>query len=141
MNCRDCKSWFRLSPSQFDYDVTCGKCLVVEVYTSEDSICNAWEPSASAETIDEIKELRTQIARLQAENEQLRLGIIDIARLEAENDRLRRGITDETVPEKFEENIAELQKMMSEGFQNEDAEEFFRNVRSGDYPYPSEAQA
>lgn len=40
-----------------------------------------------------------------------------------------RDVTDETVPEKFEENVAELQKMMSARFKDEDPEEFFRNLR------------
>jgi len=38
-------------------------------------------------------------------------------------------ITDETIPEKFDENVAELTKAMSERFKDEDPEEFFRNLR------------
>ena len=52
-----------------------------------------------------------------------------IAELEAENGRLRCGIIDKTEPEKFDENIAALTKVMSERFKDEDPEEFFRNMR------------
>lgn len=45
---------------------------------------------------------------------------------------LEAGIHDETVPEKFDENVAELTKAMSERFKDENPEEFFRNLRDGE---------
>jgi len=42
---------------------------------------------------------------------------------------MERDITDETIPERFDENVAELTKAMSERFKDENPEEFFRNLR------------
>ena len=53
---------------------------------------------------------------------------------------LEAGIYDETVPEKFDENVAELQKEFSMRFENESPVEFFRTVRAGEYPKPPEVQ-
>lgn len=63
-----------------------------------------------------------------------------IAELEAECEQLRRGIHDETVPEKYEENVAKLQKEFSMRFENESPIEFYRTIRSGQYPQPPEVE-
>ena len=53
---------------------------------------------------------------------------------------LEAGIHDETVPEKFDENISALQKEFSMRFENESPVEFFRAIRAGQYPTPPEVQ-
>lgn len=63
-----------------------------------------------------------------------------IAEIEAECEQLRLGIHDETVPEKYEENVAKLQKEFSMRFENESPVEFYRTIRSGQYPQPPEVQ-
>ena len=53
---------------------------------------------------------------------------------------LEAGIYDETVPEKFDENVAELQKEFSMRFENESPVEFYRTIRAGERPTPPEVQ-
>ena len=53
---------------------------------------------------------------------------------------LEAGIHDETVPEKFDENISALQEEFSMRFENESPVEFFRAIRAGQYPTPPEVQ-
>jgi hypothetical protein len=107
--------------------------------------------------------LNKRIAELEAENEEMKKRVTElawtdrptvlfdlkarIAELEAAQRDLREyiegleaGIHDETVPEKFDENISALQKEFSMRFENESPVEFFRAIRAGQYPTPPEVQ-
>ena len=53
---------------------------------------------------------------------------------------LEAGIYDETIPEKYDENILELQKEFSMRFENESPVEFYRTIRAGERPTPPEVQ-
>jgi len=67
MNCKNCRHWFVNPNIVIPGEPTEGKCLVSEIKTQSNQVCNAWERSQIAEWKDDNEKLTARIAELEAE--------------------------------------------------------------------------
>lgn len=64
MNCGNCKHWFCNPRIEVSDDVIVGRCMVSDVFTLDNNVCNAWELSQVAERVDETKPYLSRIEEL-----------------------------------------------------------------------------
>lgn len=51
MNCSNCKHWFCNPRIEVSDGVIVGRCMVSDVFTLDNNVCNAWELSQVAEVV------------------------------------------------------------------------------------------
>ena len=71
MSCKKCRHWFVNPNIVIPGEPTEGKCLVSEIKTQSNHVCNAWEHSQVADWKDENEKLTARIAELETEIDQL----------------------------------------------------------------------
>lgn len=64
MSCKKCRHWFVNPNIVIPGEPTEGKCLVSEIKTQSNQVCNAWELSQVAERVDETKPYLSRIEEL-----------------------------------------------------------------------------
>ena len=72
MNCKECRHWFVNPNIVIPGEPTEGKCLVSEIKTQSNQVCNAWELSQIAEWKDDNEKLTARIAELERDKKALR---------------------------------------------------------------------
>jgi len=74
MNCKNCRHWFVNPNIVIPGEPTEGKCLVSEIKTQSNQVCNAWELSQIAEWKDDNEKLTARIAELEGERRWIPVG-------------------------------------------------------------------
>lgn len=119
MSCKKCRHWFVNPNIVIPGEPTEGKCLVSEIKTQSNHVCNAWELSQVAEWKDENERLKEELrhektrSQLNLEAEERRM--LNITHYCAEIDRLNARVAELEAERRWKDSNVELPKEDTDG--------------------------